>query len=544
MSDGVIDTLARMGRSIGVRGVVEAMLYPLLTPLFTGFAWARSLWASRILLCGRWQRYRGFHPQNAMTSFFYQVQWLNLSRYGRNGTSPLVGLGNYPMSRWFHLTLLSSCLYASAGAASTLGGTLTWVFLHLVWLDMASAWWVVAVVAVFLCSSTAFAMAFTRQNYNILGWMWLPLALYATSNGLWALAALAWLAASLASITVVFAALPLMLVYAVQAGVPQPLLALAPALLKLGLHVVSMLSGGGANQTASNMAKIIGLRSAGVRYRRESMRLRPFSAYFLVIYAVGCGLLWHARSTPVLPLAALAVFTVNQVLLRFADEQSVIVMFVSVFAAELLAAPPSATALLALAIVVNPMPVFLGLCSFERDRSLVRTQTRRPFDHARLQAGLETFLADVPPGSRILFAFPDPMGVYERIFDGYRTLLELPLFVAARRNVHLFPDWHAVAETNYQGAPEFWGRSLEAVVHNARHWQATYVIVYHDSGESLSPAWCDAGFRELASFDWGAWHQDLEGQALWRSARPPCWRLLAVPMEGVEDMHRARESGP
>jgi hypothetical protein len=195
------------------------------------------------------------------------------------------------------------------------------------------------------------------------------------------------------------------------------------------------------------------------------------------------------------------------------------------------------TALAAFVIVANPMPVFLGLCSFERDRTLVRTQTRRPFDHTRLQAGLDAFLRDVPAGSRILFAFSDPKGIYEQIFDGYRTLLELPQLVAASRGVHWFPDWHAVAETNYDGAPDFWGRSVEAVVHNARAWRATHVIVYHDSGESLPQAWAQAGLPELAAFDWADWQHELEGMPLWRSGQPPCWRLLTVP---AEDHHHAK----
>jgi hypothetical protein len=250
-----------------------------------------------------------------------------------------------------------------------------------------------------------------------------------------------------------------------------------------------------------------------------------------VVYAVGGALLWIAHGPPALALAAVALFGVNQVLVRFADEQSVIVMVVSVFAAQVLAAPPSWAALLALWVVANPMPVFLGLCSFERDRTLVRVQPRKPFDHARLQAALDAFLAPCPAGSRVLFAFDDPQGVYENIFDGYRNLLELPLYVAALRGVHLFPDWHAIAETNYAGAPSWWGRSPAAVRSNAADWRAAHVIVYRDAGTPFDPAWHDAGFREVASFDWSEWQAELEHMPLWQAARAPCWTLLAVPTE-------------
>jgi hypothetical protein len=529
MSERSSDIVRRINAAIGIGGWIEAVLYPALTPLFVAAAWIRSLWAARLLLNGRWSRYQGFHPLNALTSFFYKTQWLNFERFGRHGISPLLGLGNYPLNRWFHLTLLSSCLYANAGAVSTLLGTLVWVGFHWVWLDSVGAAWVLPTVLVLWCSSTAYAMAFTRQNYNILGWMWLPLALYAASTGHWTLASLAWLAASLASITVIFAAVPLMAAQAWQAGSPDPLLALVPALLKLVSHLLPLLTAGGLRPALLDVAKMIGMTASGVRYKRRSMHLRPFTVYFIAIYAVGCGMLWADHGVPLLPVMALALVVVNQVIVRFADEQSVIVMFVSVFGSELLASQPSIWALMALAVVANPMPVFLDLCAPKRDRSVVRVQVRPPFDHTRLQWGLDEFLSAVPAGNRVLFAFDEPAGVYENIFDGYRSLIELPLFVAATRGVHLFPDWYAVAETNYLGAPNCWGRSVQQVRDLASVWSASHAIVYHDSGDDLDPSWSLAGFRQVARFDWGEWIHELDGIVLWRAAKPPCWRLLAVP---------------
>ncbi|HEY6354104.1 MAG TPA: hypothetical protein VIY30_06420, partial [Burkholderiaceae bacterium] len=100
MSERAGDTIQRMARAIGVGGCIEAALYLAVTPIFVVAAWMRSLWASRVLLRGQWQRYQGFHPLNALTSFFYKTQWLNIERFGRWGVSPLLGLGNYPLSRW------------------------------------------------------------------------------------------------------------------------------------------------------------------------------------------------------------------------------------------------------------------------------------------------------------------------------------------------------------------------------------------------------------------------------------------------------------
>lgn len=529
MAERALDIVARMRRRIGAAGMIAAALGPLLTPWFAAVAWWRSLWASRVLLAGRWQRFRGFHPQNALTAFFYANQWLNLSRYGADAASPVVGLGNYPLSRWFHLSMLSSCLYANAGAVCTLLGTLAWTASHAVWFDAAPAYWVTVVMVLVLCSSTAFAMAFTRQNYNILGWLWLPVALFGVFHGQYGLSALAWLAASLASVTVIAAAVPLMIVQAWSAGTPEPLFSLLPALLKVALHLVPAGPHAETRRSLGVMGRVIGVVSRGTRYRRTSKRLRPFSTYFVLIYTAGCGLLAWEHGLPLLPLVALALFLVNQVWLRFADEQSVILMFVSVFAAHALLAPPSLLTLLALVVVLNPLPVFLGLCDFERQGSLVRVQMQCPFDHEPLQKAMQAFFAPVLAGQRILFAFDDPDDVYENVFDGYRTLLELPLFVCAEQEVHLFPDWHAVAETNYPGSPNFWGRAPDKVLENARHWHAGHVVVYADSGVALDDGWARFGFEVMGVFDWSHWGETLRGHALWRSVEPPCWYLLRPP---------------
>lgn len=530
MFDLISGRLRRTHSRIGTWGWVEAILYVLLVPPYIARSWVLTLWASRRLLLGQWGRYHGFHPRNALNSFFYKTQWLNLERYGRNGVSPIVGLGAFPLRRWFHLSLLSSCLYANAGAATTVIGTIAWAAAHLVWLDSVAWVWGCAVTAVLLFSSTAFAMAFVRQNYNILGWMWLPLALYAISTAQWALAALVWLAASMASITVIFAALPLMFVLSAVTGQWECIFSLLPALAKLLLHFVSMLRGEGAQSPILDIAKVIGLTKAGVRYKRTSMRLGMVNTYLIVIYSIACGMIWLGQAAvPYLLLVAASLFVLNQRLIRFADDQSVILLFVTICGATVLQGAPSVLSFLGMLLAANPLPLSLGLTSTEREGSLIRVPSLSPFNHEQIYAAISRFFEQVPKSAKVYIAFEDPEGVYERIFDGYRNLLELPLFVAAERGIHMFPDWHAVSETNYEGAPVCWGRTPEAVLDNVRRWQAGYVVVYQDAGTELAGEWRSLGFLEKASFDWFDWKNELRGVKLWRAAHPPKWWLLQVP---------------
>jgi len=282
------------------------------------------------------------------------------------------------------------------------------------------------------------------------------------------------------------------------------------------------------------MAKMIGLTSFAVRYQRTSMRLNINDWYFIILYSFAAISLWLVYDElPVLALTSLAVFIINQRVMRFSDLQSMIILFVSVFCAEILSSAPSLIGLLVFMLVANPIPAFLSLCSSRNDGTVVRPVCLKPFDHSRLQKEFERFFHTVPTGTHVYFAFDDPQGEYEKIFDGYRNLIELPIYVASKRGIHLFPDWYAVAETNYPGAPNCWGRTIESVSDNVKRWKASYVIVYQRSGTTLSTEWEKSGFSVVTCFDWKLWIENLRGQPLWSTEGPPCWWLLKAPSTPV-----------
>ncbi|MFC1749418.1 hypothetical protein ACFL2V_11505 [Pseudomonadota bacterium] len=483
---------------------LETIFYPVVLMFRSPIAWGRSIWAARILLNGKWHRYMGFDPQNAINSFYYRNVWLNIDRYGCNGISPVLGLGSYPLSRWFHISMLSNYVYANAGAVTTLLGTLIWVFSHFVWLDGADPLWVLMITATLFLSTTSYAMAFARQNYNILGWMILPFALFAISSDQLVLAAFAWFAASLVSITVVFVAVPLTLTLAYIKGDINILWVLLPAVSKIALHFVPMLSGGGLGAGLRNMAKLIGASNSGVRYRRKTKRFDIVNLYFIGLYTFGAAVLGiRQEELPLLPLVAIAIFIVNQRYVRFADVESVIVVVLTVFAWQLMLTPPDIIDLAIFWLVASPIPLLFGIsCPVSTGMAPVKLPIYSPFNHTHLESELERFFQEVSKGKRVLFAFSDPDGIYENVFDGYRQLIEPPLFVAAKKGVHLFPDWWAIAETNTEDAPQMFAMDVHGVEKNMSYWNAEYVIVYQESDRKLDEVWGDASFKVVGEFDW------------------------------------------
>jgi len=498
-------------KQLSVQEWLELIFYPVVLIYRMPVAWFHSLWAARILLNGQWHQYMGFNPQNALNSFFYRTQWLNVDRYGRRGVSPVIGLGNYPLSRWFHLSPLSSYLFANAGAVTTLLGTLVWVFTHLIWMESTlNPFWVIAVTVTLFFSSTAYSMAFARQNYQILAWMWMPLALYSVMNAHWVMAAFAWFAASLAGITVIFFAIPLMLVYAVANEKPEAFLVLIPSFFSVATQFIPSFVSGSLKKDLLNVGKLIGAVKKKVKYKRMSMRLDIVTLYFSIINVVVCSLLWWFQGVfPLIPFVTAYFFFINNCVLRVADIESMFMMNVTVLCAQVISSP-SLVAIMILWLAVTPLPLFMGITT---KKNMMRIAKQPPFNHASLESGLEKLFSAIPSGSRIMLAFEDPKGVYENIFDGYRVLLELPLYVAAKRGIHLFPDWYAVGETNYEGSPDIWGRIPHAVDENIREWNAQYALVYQDRIADLNEEW-KAVFEIIGVFDWSDYEIDLSGYSI------------------------------
>lgn len=493
-------------------------------------AWTKSLWMARVLAEGQLSRYIGFHPNNSLNSFFYRTQAINLDRFGRSGRSNLIGLGDFSLKSWFHISFISNYIYSYAGALTTLLGTLIWVFSHLVWLGDRGTIQVLIIVFVLFFSSTSYAMAFARQNYQILGWMWYPLGLYFLINDQWVLSSFCWLAAGSSGITPVFFSVIFVTIFSLKGESLLPLLTLVPTLVVWFLYLIPFLTDKEFYSSAGNIMKLIGLNKGKVRYQRKrGIGLDTF--YFMLLYAIVCLVFYiGSHSFPVLSLICLIVFLVNQTLLRVADEQSLIILFVSLFTFEVLQADFNWISLLALWLAVNAHVNFLLIGKVSKG-GIYDVSIHPPFDHFKIVSRLKLFLSNVKKGERIYFAFEDPNGNYSNIFDGYRVIIEPPLTVASELGIHLFPDWYAVAETNYEGAPQCWGRSLDEVKNNLTRWNAEYAIVYQATGTQLDNIWVN-DFQEIATFDWHDILPILGGEPLWSGELPvPKWFLIKIKSE-------------
>jgi len=509
----------------GWKGLMAILFYPVITLGTTPVRLVQTLWNCRVLADGKWAEYNGFNADKGLHTLFYWTQRINLLRYGRSDTSPILGIGDYFMGNFWHSSI--PCLYAywRLRPVAPLLGIFGWWAGHFLWLFQAEtkSEWILIVIALTFVSTTFYSNIFVMQNYNALGWMFMPIGLYGWATGNWVLASLAWFGASFGSFTVVFLACILSVVSSLQTWFIMPVLSVLPAGFKLFTHFYPFLSKGSIWQSIQKAAKVLGLTKHNARYTRKNMGFNTYSLYYLAIYGQFIAIFWILNNTiPMLMLSALAIWIINSMFARFADDQSMHMLALSVAMATMLQAVSQGIGLLiSFWLLASPLPLMLRL----PDKVFTMVPKYRPFRVKPILQDIEDFLQPVSKGQRVLMAFDDPKGDYGKIFDGYRAILEAPLYVAACNEIHFIPDWYAVFEINYKGAPDFWGREVDDVKNQMKAWNVDYVVVYQESGTEICRKWAQNGFKMLSHLSWAKYEKNFESGRPYNGPTPDWWLL-------------------
>jgi len=527
----IINILVDYRKQFGLFALLRLMFFPLTLFYFNTRRLIISVWSSRILASGRWGEYNRYRANNAINSLFYWTQAINFERYGRRGISNYVGTGNYQLGSWWHASLTSTQLYWHLGALLPFFCMVGWLCSHLLWgtSEGVGSLWLLTVLLFALISTCFYAGAFVVLNYNAFGWLFMPLGMFAILNDSYALAAAAWLAASLGSITVVAIAGVISLVWALVSMNWLPLMALVPAVLKIFSHLLFCEN---IKDTLLKTAKSIGLVPGGAAKYPRSQNQKAFTIpelYMFCTYLVfSVSFYCVSPELSSLSFAVVLLFVINKKIARFADEQSIyLAMFCIATPLVIISSTP--WLLVPYWFVISPLPLFMGSsdlsCPFDD------AEAYKPFHISPLLDKCNDFLSHAPKNSRVLLALENPQGQYEKVFDGYRVIYELAFYSGNVNETLVFPDWWAVFANNQEESPEFWGRSPEEVKARLKQWKADYVLIYQPSGTALVDEWGNQGFTVLSQLDWGELlTEDLRAEACWgKDNFVPCWWLLRSP---------------
>lgn len=503
-----------------------------ITPLFLLFTMPgrlfQSLKACGVLISGAQTDYIRFSPSRAINSLFYWTQYENFKRYGWSGRSRNIGDGDYPISRWFFMTPLSLKAYRYAPCLVPLGGMVLWLLSHLIWFaDGGTAdYFLPAVLAILLAgfSTLFYYNAFFFQNYNALGWIAFPLCLFFLSHGMWIGFGLCAVAVAMGSFTAIFCLSLLSGVYMLLTGAWMIIPALVPAGLVSSYGLLVLFKSGDFWQAIVSIGQGIGFIKTGKK------RLKYAKPWFFMGYIAGLQILFCAchvflhGSAPIFSLIAVFIFGLNFLVARFADTQSLFIVMMSACLADTLA-EPSYLMLLPLWLALSPVPKNIGFSASPGQRFSV-PDVYRPFHMRGLLDDFRAFFSDVQPGQRVMMVFDDPGTDFGKLFDGYRTLIELPSFIATEKDFHFMPDFHLVFLG--EGRRHYLGQELAAVQDNIDHWKPDYVLVYSTAPGKPDPHWEAQGFTVTQTMDFTAYED------MWRDDRPynaptPIWWLLSVP---------------
>ncbi len=507
----------------GLIGIVRLGLAPLTSLLTTPLRYVQ-LWQSCRAAGGRlWSPSQDFDGHKGLLGYAYHTQALALSRYGPSGICPYLGSGRYALSAWWHLTWPSLYLYWKSTALVPLVSIFVWWLTSWIWLGHSQS--ALLVLALLAGSSSLYGQALLRQNYNALGWMFWPLALWATLLGHDQLAMGLWLGASFFSFTAVFAAGVVCGIFSVLSLNPWPLLGVVPGLLKLASHLLPNLWQGNLLERVMVTAKAIGFQKTKGPAAGElvfSLALGTRTRYLIGLYTLFLGASFPNQHWS-LYLAAFSVFLLN-LKKRFADDQSVELMVLST-ASALVFYQFSWIQFAALWLMACPVPL---LDLRWRGWSVFDTVPKVDLlDFRILETRLDQFLEPVPDRARILMAFSDPQGDYNRLFDGQRVIKEPLCYRAALREIHISPDFWFVFDHNFEGGQRLWGLSSREVRENAGKISAQFVIL--PSQGDVLPSFSQDGFEVLGCYTWAENCPFNPSQELLN------WWLLRVPSHSHQE---------
>lgn len=532
-------------RILAGSSIWRAIAYPFKSLVMNPVALAGGLSRAKVLLGRDRASCPAFTPAESFLKLFYYIQSECLSMHGLRGTSKTMGGGELPMHVFWYQSIPGLWIYRHAGGAATvLAGMAIYLLSHLLWLTEAtSAGYVIATVVLTACSTNFIGNLFAKQNYNVLAWALTPAIVWALATGNLALAAVAAIVIPPVSITgyLAFAFLATY-VSVVSADVRWFLCTVPGALFFAGSLVFAHTKSLGDLGTTIN--RLLGALGA---IPKAQFR-RPPRAMSALIITAGLALfpfvVWfrHAALPYLAPaqtvgLAAIPVvwFFVNQSrLLRVADPQSILILFLAISAA--ISAYAHDPWILACFWLVNSN-AFIALLHLAQSESWVAIleglPSFRAFNVSPAVTAVEQFLSGIPASSRVLLACRDPEGDYNALFAEHFPLSELLNYAAHRRDLAIVPDFYSAA---YAPDQLLWGTDPGRVESNLSKAGLEFAVVPSSQLEKdrAMSVWSAAGLELVGQLSFASLGSDIERMAASKGLASG-WHLFHKPSGSDHD---------
>jgi len=440
----------------GYKEIFFLVFYPIFLPIFMLKDTSLSVYnILKGLLKYDWKYLSGNDQQNAYNNFFYYIQDYNVQKFGRYGKSNLLAGGDFSLKNWFHVTPFSLRLQSSFGTTFIMFFAmcfwlLSWIVLYQ---DNSNLWLILGIVFF----STLFFAAFIEiQNYNILGWMLYPLFLTNLISGDYLVLSVVLFTISLSSFTAFFIAIILVLVNFFFTLDYLLLLALIPGAIKWVIPIVISMKDGALSKMLGAIGgheKVKYSRSIHKKISMPKFYILGIQFVFVSFFIFSYGL----YSLSGLLVCIVGLFIISELFVRFSDQQSFYLAYLSVSVFVLLELK-NLDALVMMLYVFSIYPVYRLLLNVSvRGNGMIAPSARKPFNARETIERIKKLFDDIPKDSKLLIAYNNPQGEYGNIFNGYRIFNEPIQYAATLKNICLFPDWYMIFENNKENDDEsFW----------------------------------------------------------------------------------------
>ena len=485
----VVGKLKRIEDKFGKLGILAMLVYPIFIIPVMAYTLFRSLMSIVGALVGKkWFYLTGNTVHVALNNYFYRVQDVNLQRFGRYNDSQLVAGGDgFSLRNWFHTTPASLRIFSFLGPVATL--LLALIVWTGSWFYFAEPSFLnIAVLVIAMCSTYYFVNFIDSQNYNVLGWMLLPLVLHFLFDQEYVLFCLLVFLGSFFSFTFTVVVSVIAFIMALYWLDPFIVVAFMPAAVKIAIPIfVSVFSG-----FIKKMGGAVGVHDE-VKYKRSDKKINTVFIYIgilSVIFIAAYFLHYGLDELLILQLVVFALFCINSTISRFADPQTLFILFLTVFCFSMMDKSAGLLMFLAYLLAVNPYYYVFGYAPL---LTPVFPLARKPFDTKELLARIADLTRQLNINSRTLFLFSNPQNQYGKAFEGYRGAIEPILYQFNKENQVIFPDWFYMYEFNKLSDTDliWWNEDEALLKEGISLFRADYILAPEEIFKSNVPSFLE-----------------------------------------------------
>jgi hypothetical protein len=460
----------------GYKELFYIFLYPIFLPLLMLKDTTLSVYnIIKALLKYDWKYLSGNDQKNAYNNLFYYIQDFNIQKFGRYGKSNLLSDTNYSLKNLFHITPFSLRMQSSFGTTFIMFFAMcfwliSWIILYQ---DNSNLWLILGVV---FFSTIFFATFVEIQNYNILGWMLYPIFLINIINDNYLILTIILFLISLSSFTAFFISSILLLSSFFYTFDYYLLLVLIPGGVIRTVPVVISIKEGALNKIFGGIGGY-----DKVKYcRKQAKKLNISKAYILILFIQFLFFYNLQNQFSIITLWLIVIvclFIVNELIMRFADNQTFYLAYLSVSVASLLNV--DFNLLIFISFVFSIYPIY-GLIpnASAKDRSFISPGIRAPYNSKATIEGLSSLFSSVPKKSKLIMAYKNPQGQYNNIFNGYRVFNEPIHFSATINNMAFFPNWYTVFDNNKENdSVDFWIDNCDDAIKYMSKNNIYYIVI-------------------------------------------------------------------